>query len=222
MRFLRVDFYLRVKIMNKKTIIVLCGLIVVMTAIIVSGVSYLYKPVQTAPAPKPAGTAVASAESVKPAPEPEKAVEPVKPSPEPEKKAESVKPSLPQEFKVKNCGTGKQNTLRQNKDYSLQLIDETGKSLWSVALPGVVCGAVAEVDFYNNKKIQYLLCDGVSLHLFDRLGREVRGFPKSVGSDVIGGPEKIQHKGATYWKLETADSPVYYDYKATKVFTQLP
>lgn len=211
----------RMYAMNKKMIIVLCCLIAVMTVIIVAGISYLYQGIET--------EVVESTEPVESTGtvEPSEPIIPTESSePEPEKiepeKAPVAKPSLPQDFKVTNCKTNKQNTLRQNKDNSLELIDESGKILWSIPFPGTVCGTVGEVDFYNNKKIQFLLCDGSSLHLIDRLGREVEGFPKPVGLVAINGPEKVQHKGVTYWKLDTESGPVYYNYKATKVITQLP
>ena len=91
-------------------------------------------------------------------------------------------------FTVRNCGTGKQNRLSQNKNNYLVLSEMNGKSLWGVPLKAPLCGAVAEVDYFNNGKIQFLLAAGSELLLIDRLGRYVRPFPVKLREKILLGP----------------------------------
>lgn len=99
-------------------------------------------------------------------------------------------------FTVTNSYTLKKNQLSQAKDNSLVLTDENGKKLWSAPLPGKICGAAAEVDYYNNHKIQFLVASGSKLYMVDRLGRAVKGFPAELGKEVLLGPDVYDFTGA--------------------------
>lgn len=134
-----------------------------------------------------------------------------------QKPAELATPKGAQTFSVKNCATLKQNTLRQNADNSLELIDENGKLLWKKSFPGKICGSVAQVDHFGNGKIQFLMAEGHRLHLIDRLGREVSGFPMKLPAKALKGPYAAKAKGQNCWKVVTASGTVYYDKKVTTV-----
>ena len=124
-------------------------------------------------------------------------------------------------FTVKNCATGKNNLLRQNPDNSLSLIDEKGKQLWKVPFPGKLCGMVGQVDFFNNGKIQFLVVEGTRLHLIDRLGREVKSFPRNLPAKAVIGPDKVEVSGKNYWRIDTENGPIYADLKANKFLTEI-
>lgn len=99
-------------------------------------------------------------------------------------------------FKVKNCGTGKTNLFSQNSNNYLVLTDENGKGLWGVPFQGKLCGAVAEIDYFANGKIQFLFASGSKLYLIDRLGRFVNPFPVELGKEVLLGPAAYDFTGA--------------------------
>lgn len=146
----------------------------------------------------------------------------VKPADTPKAKKAPAAPKV-KSVKVRNCGTGKQNTLRQNADNSIELIDEKGKSLWKRQMDAPWGGAVAQVDHFYNKKIQFLLAVGKNIYLIDRKGRDVKGFPKSIPFEAVSGPISVKtSKGGSAWKIETSGDPVYLDARAKKVLTQLP
>lgn len=90
-------------------------------------------------------------------------------------------------FTVKNSGTGKDNLLSCS-DGRL-VLTEDGNELWTVPFDGAFCGRVANVDYYNNKKIQFAFCSGDKLYLYDRLGRVVDGFPVTLDKPVVLGPD---------------------------------
>lgn len=99
-------------------------------------------------------------------------------------------------FTVTNSGTGKKNTLSQKGDNSLVLTDESGKVLWTKPFPGKICGAVGETDYYNNKRIQFVVTIGSKLYMIDRLGRVVKDFPAELGKEVLLGPAIYDFSGA--------------------------
>ena len=99
-------------------------------------------------------------------------------------------------FTVLNSNTGKNNTLTQNADNSLEFKDEKGNVSWTKPFPGKLCGMVSEIDYYNNKRIQYLVASGTKLYLLDRLGRVVKDFPAELGKEVLLGPAAYDFSGA--------------------------
>ncbi|MBR1405440.1 MAG: hypothetical protein IJ578_00700 [Bacteroidales bacterium] len=99
-------------------------------------------------------------------------------------------------FKVRNSGTGKDNTFSQAPNLALQLRDENGKTLWSLPFKSTLCGYVEGIDYYANGKIQFLFAAGSKLYLVDRLGRMVSGFPAELGKEVLLGPGVYDFTGA--------------------------
>lgn len=193
--------------MTKRTIITLCAVIAVLVGIVAIGVWSLY-----------CGVSPESPEAELQRPEDTTAEE----TPAKREKA-SKAVSVPEgPFRVKNTGTGKANTISQNKDNSIVLKDENGKELWKKSLGAKLCGMVGEVDFYRNGKIQFLMVEGSKVHLIDRLGKEVDGFPMTLQSKGILGPEKVSVKGTNYWKVLTEDGEVYLNIKKKLILTDLP
>lgn len=135
---------------------------------------------------------------------------------------ESAAKPAPSEFQVKNSNTGKMNTLRQNADNSLALIDHNRKQLWKISFPGKIVGEPAQIDIYNNLKIQYLIAEGSKLHLIDRLGREVKKFPLALPGTAKSGPKDVKKDKLVYWQIETAAGTVYFDKQNVKILNQLP
>ncbi len=123
-------------------------------------------------------------------------------------------------FKVRNCATGKINTLYQNSHLSICLRDENGKDVWGVPFKSKICGYVQEVDYYNNGKIQYLFAAGSQMYLIDRLGRFVSGFPAETGKKIAAGPAVYDFTGAkgyTAMLLHTDNTVGYYDLHGKQV-----
>ena len=92
-------------------------------------------------------------------------------------------------FKVKNSATGKTNLLYQNEHGAICLKEEEGKGLWGVPFKEKLCGAVGEVDYYANGKIQFVFAAGSKIYIIDRLGNYVNGFPIDLGKGILLGPD---------------------------------
>lgn len=221
--------------MNKKTVIFLTVVITLLVAIICAGLYALYADVQPVVKNQPVVEAEAEADSVAVTPvkaeaakaEPAKE-EPVKEEPAREEtvksepaKAEPAK-TAERTFTVFNCATGRNNTLRQNADNSLVLIDHVGKQLWKINFPAPIVGDVVSMDLYNNKKIQFFMAAADKLHLIDRLGREVKAFPIALGSAAKSGPVAKNENGKVFWQVETAKGTVYFDKKTVKISNTKP
>lgn len=92
-------------------------------------------------------------------------------------------------FKVRNSATGKTNLLYQNEHGAICLKEEGGKGLWGVPFKEKMCGAVGEVDYYANGKIQFVFAAGTKVYVIDRLGNYVNGFPIDLGKEILLGPD---------------------------------
>ena len=99
-------------------------------------------------------------------------------------------------FPVQNYTTGQTNYLYQNAQKSICLNDENGKGVWGIPFKEDLCGRVQNIDYYQNKKIQFLFCAGDKLYLLDRLGHWVNGFPVKLPKPVLLGPDAYDFTGA--------------------------
>ncbi|MEJ1240654.1 DUF3352 domain-containing protein [Chryseolinea sp. T2] len=70
--------------------------------------------------------------------------------------------------------------LIQDSTRLLRQVSAEGKVLWQLQLDGPLTGAVEEVDFFNNGKLQYFFATPGKLHVVDRLGNYVKPFPVSI------------------------------------------
>ncbi len=80
-------------------------------------------------------------------------------------------------FVAKNHNTGLNEVIFQDKEGSLYLVDKDGSILWKKQLPQIN-GEIRQVDYYNNKKLQYLMFSDSLVHIIDRNGDDLDGFPK--------------------------------------------
>jgi hypothetical protein len=81
---------------------------------------------------------------------------------------------------VKNHTSNAAELLVQTGDGTLMLLGTDLKTLFKSSLTEKVSGEVFQIDFYKNKKLQYLFIAGEQLYLIDRLGNRVKGFPKKL------------------------------------------
>jgi hypothetical protein len=70
--------------------------------------------------------------------------------------------------------------LVQDSLKHLYLIGSQGRTLWQDELGSTICGKVSQVDFYANNKLQYLMATEKEIHIIDRNGNSIEGYPVSV------------------------------------------
>jgi hypothetical protein len=83
-------------------------------------------------------------------------------------------------FVVKNHNSGGREVLLQDSLNSLYLISNQGRILWQDSLEGEVRGNVSQLDYYKNNKLQYLIATEKNIHIVDRNGNSIQGFPIKV------------------------------------------
>lgn len=90
-------------------------------------------------------------------------------------------------FSVLNSSTGKINSL-QRKNGMLSLTDENGAVLWSIPFETPLCSMAGTIDYYANGRLQFLFISNDEIRLFDRKGNEVAEVRKKLDKPVRIGP----------------------------------
>jgi hypothetical protein len=87
-----------------------------------------------------------------------------------------VKPKL-----VKNHNNSDWEVLIQDSAAYISLLDDKGELLWTDSLGERIISEIYQVDFYKNRKLQYLFATDTAIHIIDRNGVEIEGYPKFTG-----------------------------------------
>ena len=91
-------------------------------------------------------------------------------------------------YVVRNHDTQGLEVLFQDEGNVLQLVSPDQKVLWKDSLSVPITSEVSQIDFYQNGKLQYLFASDSAIHLLDRKGNNVEGYPLYMPSGVV-----IQH-----------------------------
>ncbi len=78
---------------------------------------------------------------------------------------------------VTNHNTQEKETVFQNSQKEICLQDKSGKILWKKQLESEIFGEVFQVDALKNGKLQLAFTTQTGLHVMDRNGNELKGFP---------------------------------------------
>ncbi len=81
---------------------------------------------------------------------------------------------------IENHFTKEKMILIQDNLNNLISLNTSGEKLWSKSLKFKILGKINFIDFYNNNKYQALFNTKDQLHLIDRNGKYVDGFPKNL------------------------------------------
>jgi len=87
-------------------------------------------------------------------------------------------------FVVRNHNNGSREVVLQDSTFNLYQISSQGKLLWSDSLPSAIQGQLSQVDYYKNNKLQYLLATNQAVHIIDRNGDDIEGYPVSVPTET--------------------------------------
>lgn len=88
---------------------------------------------------------------------------------------------------VFNHNDGSREIVIQDLKNNFYLVDRFGNVLWKKEISGPINSRVYQVDIYKNKRYQYLFSTRNFLHLIDRNGNYVRGFPRRLPSAAVAG-----------------------------------
>jgi hypothetical protein len=93
----------------------------------------------------------------------------------------------PKEWQVKNHRTGETETLVQDPDEQIILRDAQGNELWRKPLQSRIIGNIQQVDALKNGKLQMAFATETGVHILDRNGNELPGFPILPKAAITGG-----------------------------------
>ena len=77
--------------------------------------------------------------------------------------------------------------LVQDSLHNLLLLDKQGEVLWQRPLPAAIRSQIYQIDYYRNRKLQYLFTTDSAVYLIDRNGDDVEGYPVQVHDFAIQG-----------------------------------
>lgn len=85
-------------------------------------------------------------------------------------------------YLVRNHNTGENEIFVQDILNNIYLINRNGQILWKKQLPEPIQGEVIQIDYYKNRKLQYLFNTKNFIYLVDRNGEFVDKFPVKLPS----------------------------------------
>lgn len=112
------------------------------------------------------------------------------------------------------------NIIVFDEDKQMYLIDNNGNILWKKKLDSNINSFVFPVDYYKNRKIQYLFNTDQNLYLIDLLGRDVANYPIRFSQPISGGLSLFDYTKNKNYRIVFAgnDNRIYnYDIKGNSV-----
>jgi len=103
---------------------------------------------------------------------------------EKEQSVYTISPITSKPYIVRNHNNNKFEVLVQDSSNILYQISNGGVILWGDSLMKPITTAIHQVDFYRNKKLQYLFATKDQLHLLDRNGDYVENYPIKLEEGV--------------------------------------
>ncbi len=80
-------------------------------------------------------------------------------------------------YLVNNHIDGSKEIILQDKHNNLYLINDQGDILWKQKISGPIMSDIIQVDIYKNNRYQYIFNTRNFIHLLDRNGQYVNGYP---------------------------------------------
>ncbi|RLD23071.1 MAG: hypothetical protein DRI71_06270 [Bacteroidetes bacterium] len=78
---------------------------------------------------------------------------------------------------VKNHKNNLWEVFLQDSTNKISLLDDKGEILWQEVFPDAITSNIYQLDFYKNRKLQYLFATDSAIYIVDRNGSNIGGFP---------------------------------------------
>lgn len=121
---------------------------------------------------------------------------------------------------VKDHITGKYDIIVFDKSDRMYLINSNGKTLWTKRLPDLPISNIYSVDYYKNRKYQYLFNTENNIFLVDHNGQLVANYPIRINPKATNGLTLFDYNRNKNYRilLAQADKKIYdYDIKGNQV-----
>jgi hypothetical protein len=116
-------------------------------------------------------------------------------------------------FKVFNHNDGFSEFIMQDVSNLLYLVDLDGALIWEKEISGPIMSEIFQVDVYKNERYQYLFNTRNYLHLIDRNGEYVRGYPMRLPAPASAGISVFDYDdNKNYRILFPSENRMVYNY----------
>jgi hypothetical protein len=132
--------------------------------------------------------------------------------------------SKPQ-FVIDQNDKGIRNIVVQDNGNNLYLINHEGRIIWKLKLPGPILSEIFQVNYYKNKKLQFLFNTAGAIHLIDCDGNYIENYPLKLRANATNGISVFEYESNLDYRIFVAcdDQKVYsYDKKGKLVGGWLP
>ncbi|MEQ8240245.1 MAG: hypothetical protein RIA69_13585 [Cyclobacteriaceae bacterium] len=108
-------------------------------------------------------------------------------------------------YLVTNQLTKTKEIIIQDSSKSLYLLDDQFEFLWSKNINDKIKSKIYQIDYYKNNKLQYLFSTERAVHLIDRTGTYIPGFPKTLqGNERIKFFTLVDYKNTKNYRFAIA------------------
>ncbi|WP_422360304.1 DUF3352 domain-containing protein [Reichenbachiella sp.] len=114
-------------------------------------------------------------------------------------------------FAVRNHNDRTLEMMVQDEAFTLHLLDVNLKPTLQIPLEGQLKSKIYQVDYYKNGKLQYLFALDKTIHMVDRNGTYIPGYPVKLKSDnLISELSLIDYDKSRNYRIMVADSKGNY------------
>jgi hypothetical protein len=112
---------------------------------------------------------------------------------------------------VKNHQSNETEIFVQDSKYTIYLINNSGRILLKKNIGEPIISDIYQIDYYKNRKLQYLFNTSGKIYLMDRLGNFIENYPISLKQQASNGLTLINSKKKKDYKIliATTDLKVY-------------
>lgn len=107
-------------------------------------------------------------------------------------------------YLVVNHNTQTKEIIVQDDANKLYLISNTGKVLWTKQLPEKIISEIKQVDVLKNNKLQLVFNTPHAIYMFDRNGKDMRGFPVRLESVATNGISVFDYENNRDYRIVVA------------------
>lgn len=110
----------------------------------------------------------------------------------------------------RNHYTGAHEIFVQDQENRIYLVDKNQNTLWEKQLKEPIMGEVHQIDYFDNDKVQLFFNTASRLHLIDRKGRYLEGYPIELSAPASNGVSVFDYLGDGEYRfaLATVDKRV--------------
>jgi hypothetical protein len=108
----------------------------------------------------------------------------------------AIKPAI-----VINHDDNSKEIIVQDEQNSLYLLSKSGREIWKIKLDERIISPIYQIDYYKNKKLQYLFSTKSKIYLIDRLGNNIEKYPIDLRSKATAPISLFDYEGDKNYRI---------------------